>query len=155
MISRILSEDHKAVEVLLKSFLKSVEEGAPSTEEFEKARCRLHTRIYWEETFLFPSVENGANSLRLHGLEVEHGGIWKLLDRIEGYVEVGKPDLVIDRLEGLLRVLKTHSDAEEKAVYAELENQSEEEQARHILSGLEQAITPKGWVCKTIERYTK
>lgn len=106
--------------------------------------------IYWEEATLFSVVKNERNSPRIHGMEVEHGGIWKLLDRIEGYIQNGEDDTAIDRLEGLIRVLETHREAEARTIYAEFQNMDVKSQAGLVLSGMELGSPPTGWICSIL-----
>lgn len=152
LLSDILEEDHKRVGESLTCFLDSLREGKPSVSCFEKARNSLQNHIFWEESILFRTVENQANAARIHGLEVEHGGIWKLLDKIEEYLNAGRGELATDRVEGLIRVLDAHNEAEEQTVYQELEKQDASTQARLILFEIEQARAPEGWVCNILRR---
>lgn len=153
VISDILVEDHKRVGESLERFIDSIIKGNPCMDYFFKARDSLHNHIFWEESVLFRAVEDKENSARIHGLEVEHGGIWKLLDKIEEYVSEGDAELAKDRIEGLIRVLETHNVAEEETVYRDLEEQDSSTQARLILFEIEQARPPEGWVCKIMRKY--
>lgn len=153
VISDILIEDHKRVGEFLENFLNSIKNGKPSMDYFYSARDSLHNHIYWEESVLFRAIENESNSARIHGLEVEHGGIWKLLDKIEKYVMEGDTSLAIDRVEGLLRVLYTHNKAEEGTVYRDLEDQDSTVQARLILFEVGQAKPPEGWICGIMRKH--
>ncbi len=152
MIARILEGDHEAVGKLLEKFLMSLKEGSPDVKTLEKARDALQNHIYWEETILFREAETEQNSARIHGLEVEHGGIWKLLDRIGEIVREGNIDLAIDRTEGLLRVLETHNSAEEGTVYSQLDLMDEKAQARLIQFEVQHARAPAGWKCRILSR---
>lgn len=153
VISNVLEEDHRRVGEFLDKFLDSIRNGNPSENYFHSARESLHNHIFWEESVLFDAVRNESNEARIHGLEVEHGGIWKLLDKIDEYVQNGEAELAIDRLEGLIRVLETHNGAEEKTVYSELESKDSDTQARLIMFEVEQARAPEGWVCKIMKKY--
>lgn len=152
MLSDILEESHRRVDRHLQNYLESLREGKAEPSEFEKAKNSLHNHIFWEESVLFRVIENGSNSARIHGLEVEHGGIWKLLDKIEGYAKTGEDELAIDRTEGLIRVLSTHNQAEERTVYGELEQQDINKQAEMILFEIEHAQPPEGWMCSILRR---
>lgn len=152
MISKILEEDHKKIGKLLEEFLNSLKEHNPDISKFNKSRDSIHNHIYWEESVLFRAVENDSNKLRIHGLEVEHGGIWKLLDKIDEYMNNGDSELALDRLEGLLRVLDSHNKAEEGTIYAQLEKQGEETQVRMIHFDVQNAKAPDGWTCSVMRR---
>lgn len=152
MISKILEEDHRKIGVLLEEFLNSIRKGKPVDSVFNRAKDGLHNHIYLEETFLFREVENEGNSLRIHGLEVEHGGIWKLLNKIGEYVTNGEYELAVDRLEGLIRVLETHNRAEEGTVYAFLEELDDSSKDRILHSDMQNPKAPEGWTCKVMRR---
>lgn len=152
MISKVLIEDHGKVDELLTMFIDSLKAGRQQTDLFEKARLALHNHIYWEETSLFRSVENDANKARIYGLEVEHGGIWQLLDKVWAYLMNDEVELAIDRIEGLLRVLKSHNDAEEATIYKQLEELGEDTQVKLIHYDLQAARAPEGWKCSILSR---
>lgn len=155
MIADVLEKHHAHIDKYLRDFLESVRSGNPSNELFNRAMEGLHNHIYWEETILFRSIESPDNRARVHGLEVEHGGIWQLLDKIGAYVDEGKAELAIDRLEGLLRVLVTHNSAEEGTVYPMLDQKSGEEQAELIETSLDSPVAPQGWKCATLRKYSR
>lgn len=150
MIPEILDMTHEKASRNLQTYISSVREGNPLREEFEGARRLLLNHIYWEETRLFRVVENTRNSARIHGMEVEHGGIWKLLDKIGDYVKAGEDELAIDRLEGLLRVLETHHQAEARTIYRDLNSMDYSTQAELVFYEIEQAAIPQGWVCSIL-----
>lgn len=152
MLSDILREDRRRISEYMALFIDSIKKGEISYPDFEKVRSALHNHIYWEESVLFGAIENLSNPARVHGLEVEHGGIWKLLDKIEEYLKSNENVLAIDRAEGLVRVLETHNEAEERTVYNELDSLPQEVQAKMILFEIEHARVPDDWICSVLSR---
>lgn len=150
LIPELLDEAHERAGQHLQNFIDSIGDGKLLYEQFEKARNILYMHIYWEESTLFRAVENERNSPRIHGMEVEHGGIWRLLGRIDEYVQSSEDELAIDRLEGLIRVLVTHRQAEVRTIYREFENMDLRSQAELVVSEMERASPPKGWVCSIL-----
>ncbi len=154
MLSDIFIDDHKIIDAHLAAFLESMRAGDPSLEELDALRKTLHRHIYFEETTLFRAAETEQNRSQINGLEVEHAGIWQLLDKIEDYIV--KKDMIraIDRTEGLARVLKTHNDAEVEAVYRELDR-SKEVDNKKLIGEFNRSEMPEGWVCRVLRRYRK
>ncbi|MFG1520141.1 MAG: hemerythrin domain-containing protein [Thermoplasmataceae archaeon] len=154
MLSEIFIDQHHKIDRLLAEFIKSMNDNKPGTAELAELRKMLRMHIYVEENALFRKVEDTGDRQGINGLEVEHAGIFRLLDRIELYIARNDFVRAIDRAEGLVRVLQAHNEKEEQMVYLALDSIPENEQAE-ISDGLMSLEVPEGWECRILLKYGK
>lgn len=152
MISNAFTEDYRKIDQLLERLVISLKEGILSVEKLNELRKALQVHIYFEETTLFRVVENEGNRSRINGLEVEHAGILRLLDKIESYMTGNDIVRALDRAEGLVRVLRTHNSAEMEHVHTVLD-QSENIDRKALLDLFRNATIPEGWQSRVLRRY--
>ncbi|BDC17591.1 hemerythrin domain-containing protein [Acidianus sp. HS-5] len=145
MLASILTLDHRRLENLVEEFMKS-----PNESTYNEIRNAYVNHIYWEEEFLFPKINNTTLLTIMRALEVEHGSMWMLLDKVKEYLEGGKVEEAQEKISEFMRVLLEHDGAEEGSVYQELDQLSDEEQAELILEEIKIAVPPKEWKCKAI-----
>lgn len=154
MLSEIFTDQHRKIDVLLAEFIKSLKENDQGNEELAELRKLLRTHIYLEENVLYPVVETGENHNGINGLEVEHAGVFRLVNRIQSYI--ARRDFVraTDRAEGLVRVLAAHNGKEMQTVYSTLDALLESEQAV-IIDRIKSLDVPENWESKVMLRYSK
>jgi len=154
MLSEIFIDQHRKIDRLLAEFIESLNDYKPGTAELAELRKMLRKHIYVEENALFRKIEDTGNSQGINGLEVEHAGIFRLLDRIELYIARNDFVRAIDRAEGLFRVLLAHNEKEVQMVYFALDSLPESEQAE-ISDGLRSIEVPESWECRILVKYRK
>lgn len=154
MLSDIFVDDHKHIDAHLAELLESLRAGSQSLQPLENLRKSIQRHIYFEETSLFPIAVDDSNRAKINGLEVEHAGIWQLIDKIQAYMVKGDLIRGIDRTEGLARLLHTHVNAELETVYSKLDK-SENVDNKKLIEEFNKSEMPEGWVCKVLRRYRK
>lgn len=143
MIALILTLDHRRLEELVENFMESTDQAS-----YNKVRNDYVNHIYWEEEFLFPKINNTTNLTILRSLEVEHGNMWILLDKVRECLNDVKE--AQEKMREFMRVLLEHDGAEEGSVYQELDQLTDDEQAQLILEEIKIAVPPTDWKCKAI-----
>lgn len=154
MLSDIFVDDHRQIDAHIASLLESMRSGKESSGELDSLRGALRRHIYFEETTLFPMAENENNRTRINGLEVEHAGIWQLVEKIQDYLDRGDMIRAIDRTEGLARLLETHVNAELDVIYRELDSSAGIDNKK-LIEEFNRSEMPEGWVCRVLEKYKR
>ena len=154
MLSEIFTDQHRKIDALLVEFIKSLKENDQENEELAELRKLLRTHIYLEENVLYPVVETGENHNGINGLEVEHAGVFRLLDRIQSYIARSDFVRATDRAEGLVRVLAAHNGKEMQTVYSALDALPDIEQAV-IIDRIKSLDVPENWESRVMLRYSK
>ncbi|MGC8505571.1 MAG: hemerythrin domain-containing protein [Thermoplasmata archaeon] len=154
MLSEIFTDQHWKIDLLLGEFIKSLKENDQGVEELAELRKLLRSHIYLEESVIYPLVETNENHNGINGLEVEHAGIFRLLDKIQLYIARNDYVRATDRAEGLVRVLAAHNGKEVQTVYSVLDALPESEQAG-IIDRIKQLGVPENWECKVLIRYSR
>ncbi|EQD62352.1 hemerythrin/HHE cation-binding motif domain protein [mine drainage metagenome] len=84
------------------------------------------------------------------GLETEHAGLIRLLDKILGYMDDNNHERALDRIDGLNRLFILHCSREENEIYSVLKD-------RNAIDGLVEQIkykrVPKNWQCAVTKKY--
>ncbi|MEM0131816.1 MAG: hemerythrin domain-containing protein [Saccharolobus sp.] len=143
MLSLVLTLDHRRLEELTERFIES-----PDQLVYNEIRNAFTTHIYWEEEFLFPKVNAFLAILR--ALEIEHGSMWLLLDKVKENLDNNNVEVAKEKMREFMRVMLEHDGAEEGSVYQQLDNMTDEEQAMLILEVIKIANPPKEWKCKAL-----
>lgn len=106
--------------------------------------------FYREETYVFPAASSFVQHAFIIGLQTEHAGLIRLLDKIVAYMSNDDNERAFDRISGLSRLFIIHSAKEENEIYSILKD-------RNAIDGLaEQAKykrVPQGWQCAVTEKY--
>lgn len=154
MLTDIFADDHKNIEAHISELLASLRANRASREELKSFRKSVRRHLYFEETTLFPAALTEENRSRINGLEVEHGGIWQLLDKIEEYINTGDLIRAIDRTEGLVRLFKNHVENEYEIVYRQL-NKRKDLDNKTLKDQFNNQEIPEDWTCRVLRKYRK
>lgn len=152
MLSTLIARMHSDAVGHLRNFMAEVEKGEEPLKQLQSASELMHANIFMEETVIFERVRNSSNSMRIRGLEVEHGGIWKLFEKIGEYVKNNEIDLALDRADGLIRVINTHHSTEENLIFQDLNKIGVDEQAGMIQRHLVLCGIPNDWLCSILRK---
>ncbi|MEM4912184.1 MAG: hemerythrin domain-containing protein, partial [Metallosphaera sp.] len=120
---------------------------APDLSTFKEIKRAFISHVYWEEEFLFKYSKQLAV---VNGLKIEHRSLWILLDKVEEYLIGNYTERAKEEMRKFFRVLLEHDGVEEGSVYQELEDLSEEEQAKLILEEIRLVNPPEGWRCSAL-----
>ncbi|BDB99540.1 hemerythrin domain-containing protein [Saccharolobus caldissimus] len=141
MLSLILTLDHRRIEELVNIFIDN-----PSIYIYNEIRRSYINHVYWEEEFLFKEVKDSNLLPIIKSLEIEHGSMWMILDKIK----TSEGESIREKMESFMRILLEHDGAEEGSVYQYLESLTEEEQAKLILEEIKITTPPANWKCKAL-----
>lgn len=147
-----LLKDHEKIRDLQSLLVNSLGRNMISEEIIGDLKRTIYPHIYFEEISLFPAIRNVANSSSINGLEVEHAGIWQLLDKIQSYIEGNDLTRATDRAEGLGRVLDTHYSKESEVVFGNLRS-LEARKLNELETDFKKRVMPDGWICNVLRRY--
>jgi len=148
-IAEYFSEDHRKVEMLLESLLKSLQDQPKAQRAFEELERLLHKHIYCEEELLFPEVEARGLSGPTDVMRSEHGQISGLLAAIQKSLREGNMTIKTF-IDGLKDILAAHDLKEEGVLYPAADSMIEHESAKALLERVRNAVSPKDWKCRAL-----
>jgi len=113
---------------------------------------RMILHFYREETYVFQMASTLVQHAFILGLETEHAGLIRLLDKILSYMESNDHERAMDRIEGLSRLFTLHCIREENEIYSVLKD-------RNAIDGLVEQVkykrVPRNWQCAVTKKYDR
>lgn len=118
-ITQFFEADHQRLDKILSAFQQSDMTSPEAFELFSDFKQGLLKHIDWEESFLFPAVEEAAgfapNAGPTHVMRMEHFQIKECLDLIENKLNNQQDSSLVQAR--LLDILAEHNMKEERVLY--------------------------------------
>jgi len=150
--STLLTHEHHEVDEALLGLLGALDRGEHRPEPVLEAITSLRRHIYLEEALMFPPLAERGLMMPIAVMLREHGRLWRTLDTltvlITGAVTPEKQDQVRGVCEDLLAQLESHNVKEEQIVYGSAETMLTPEERDRLVTAIETADLPYGWVCQ-------
>lgn len=153
-LSMALEKQHGAVDCAIHRYAETMSKGGDLAEvaASEEQMCALfdvgRKHIYFEETYLFPSVRARGGEVFARLMNREHSRIWNMFDAVQKSQCVSSADprgVKDDLLSQLLMSLVVHNHREEMALYYRLNLIMTKHQAGCARQALLDAAVPPGW----------
>ena len=142
-----LKNDHSIIDQKILEVLGQIGHEQINTDLFAEIESGLKRHIFFEETILFPSLDDG--DVRIHqmmeGLKMEHAALWKLMNIVDKEIADEIFIKIKKSVSEMLMILRVHNEIEEKNVYTLIKSNSEID--KFDIEALE---LPSGWICEKL-----
>ena len=148
----LLTEEHHAIDRDVDAFIDQLGRGDVALDSLNKALEALRRHIYLEEIYLFPPIQRAGLMMPVQVMMIEHGELWRTMDRIDRLVAdldaPGARDELLATCDQLTQELDRHNSKEEPVIYPRAETDLDPDTAADLADFLINGTMPEGWACR-------